>query len=259
MSKISKIIFLIIILLGIVMILTINSNKITKRYKNIEKIVENINNSTDLKMVYIASNNCDECKLQSYQLKMLIKEYNIEYYYIDLNKISEARSKNIYEKLDLEVVTKSPTIAIYKDSKLVDSLIGLTGTNKLYKLLENNNIIVNKKLPINYLNLSSYVDILNNEKVIIGMGNYTSSYSNSFEEILFEINDEYDIDINFIYLNDLSESEGNLFESKINNFDEMNLKVPSLIIVENNEITDKIIGLSSKEEYVEFLKNNGII
>lgn len=259
MNKTEKIAFGIIIALAVLSIFLINFTKGNKEYKVIESIIDEVTNSEGVRMVYLASSDCEECELQKYQMKNLIQNYGLDYYYINLDELSNYKINSIYKKLDLEVSKDVPTIAIYNNGKLTTSLTGITGINRLHSMLVDETILDENELSLNYLTINSYVDKMKTDKLVLALGNYRNVDSNSFEEILWHIVSEYGVEINFIYLSDLTESEGKLFESKIINFDDYNLKIPSLLIIENQKIIDNKIELTEETDYVEFLKENGII
>lgn len=259
MDKVNKIFYSIVILVGITIIGVIYFVNQNKEYKVINNIIDRVTSSSNNEVIYISSSNCDECDLQTYQFKLLVDDYNFKYYYINLDKISNFKRKKIFKKIGLENNNFIPTVAIFKDGKLDSSLTGVTGINRLYRLLKDYGFLNDKKLPLNYLNITNYASKLEEEKVILALGSYVVSESNQFEQVLWDINNTYDIDINFLYLADLSESDGKLFEQKIANINEFDMDIPALLIIENGSIKNAIFGLKESEEYVEFLTENDII
>lgn len=259
MNEIEKNIFGIVIVVAIVAIAIIGYNRGYKSYRTIENIIDEVLESDGTKIIYIEPDNCEECELQRYQLKELVKNNELAYYYINLEKLAKYKVNDVYKRLNLSVDKTKPTIGIYEDGKIKSSLTGVTGINRLYSLLKQYDFVNNNELSLNYITLSSYIERLNQGKMVLAIGNYFVADSNSFEEILWDIASNYQIEINFVYVPDLSKSEGKLFQSKIENFDDTELYVPSLIIVENNKIVDSLVGLKDKDAYVELFKNNGII
>lgn len=259
MNDIEKSIFGIVIIIAIVTVAIIGYNRGYKSYREIEKVVDKVLNSDGTQIIYVEPDDCEECNLQRYQMKKLVKDNELAYYYVNLKSLAKYKVNDIYERLGLSIDKTKPTIAIYEDGKIKSSLTGVTGINRLYSLLKQYDLISNKKLSLNYITLSSYIEKVKQEKIIIAIGNYFIADSNSFEEILWSIADKYNVEVNFIYVPDLSQSEGQLFQSKIENFSDTELYVPSLIIVENNNITDSLVGLKDESAYVELFKNNGII
>lgn len=230
-----------------------------KEYKTIDGIVDEVLNSTGDIMVYIGGKDCEKCSMQSYQMRLFISEFNLSYYYISLDSISNANAKKVLTKLGLDSSTEIPTIAIYKEGNISVSQSGLVGTKNLYNLLKNNGLINEGDLKLNYLTITNYVEKIEEKSVVLALGSMKSEDSIFFEEYLWEIADKYDININFLYASNLSQLEGDLFESKLLNFNNYDLKIPSLMIIDNGYIRDALVDLYSVDDYVVFLQENGII
>lgn len=253
------IIFIVGISIVLVFIANSNGKKKEKEYKTINNIADVALNSIGTTMIYLGSSNCEDCLKQSYQMKLFLSDYDLEYYYINLDGISNINVKKVLSKLGLSEEIKFPTIAIYEDGDLKVSQSGLVGTNSLYNLFKKHDLISDKNLKISYLSISKYVEKIEAGTFILAVGSMKSSESIEFEEILWELADEYNVDLNFIYASNLNKREGELFESKIKNFDEYDVSIPSLLIVKDGKIENALIGLFTKEDYIEFLHENGII
>lgn len=258
-KKVLLIMFLIFIIVPLILVFIIKIYNENKEYKAINNIVDVVLNNTGNHMVYIGGEKCEDCSMQSYQMKLFLSEYDLGYYYISLDSVSKFHANNILEKLGLDTESVLPTIAIYNDGNIKVSQSGLVGTNSLYNLFKDNNLISEEPLKMNYLTISSYVDKVNESNVILALGSMKSEQSLLFEEYLWGISSEYNVDINFLYISNLNKLEGNLFESKLKNFNEYNLEIPSLLIVDNGVIRAASTGLKETKEYVEFLQENDII
>ena len=258
-----KSVFLIFFMIGISIVLIFiagsNGKKKNEEYETINNIADVALNSTGTIMVYLGGTTCEDCMIQSYQMRLFLSDYDLEYYYINLDGLSNSNTKKILSKLGLSEDINLPTIAIYEDGNLTVSQSGLVGTNSLYNLFKNHNLISDKKLKMNYLSITKYVEKIEEGTFTLAVGSMKSSESIEFEETLWEIVDEYNADFNFIYVSNLNKAEGNLFESKLENFSEYGVSIPSLLLVRNGKIENALIGLFTKEDYVEFLQENGII
>ena len=262
LNKIKKnlmIIFVLVIIIVVVALYAIKADKEAKEYAVINDIVKVALNSEGTNMIYIGGKNCENCDMQAYQMKMFLSEYKISYYYISIDSISDSKARKVLKDLGLDTSIELPTIAIYKDGNISVSQSGLVGTNSLYNLFKNNNLIRDEKLKLNYLTITTYVEKVAEDNVVLALGSMKSEKSIIFEEILWNLATENQLDINFLYTSNLNQSEGKLFESKISNFDDYELAVPSLIVVNNGVIKDALIGLYDAEDYLDFLKENDII
>ena len=76
--------------------------------------------------------------------------------------------------------------------------------------------------------------------------------------ILQSIAKKYNIDINYIMIDDLDDEAYNaILES--DSFMENNFGTPMLFLVGNNSIIDSVDGLTDRAHYIEFFKLNGYI
>lgn len=251
--------FVAILVVGIAFIIYLYFSKQNNNIKIINNIIDTVLNSNGSSMIYIAKSDSEDYKAQLQHFKLLVDEYGLNYYYINLDNLSTYKQKDIYKRLGIGNDVYNTITIIYEDGKLKNSIVGITGFSRLYNVLKENDLVVEKELPLSYLNTTNFVDKLDETRIVLGVGSYQSNYSNDFERILWNIKKEYNIEIKFLYLCDLSESEGDLFESKIKNFKEFEIKVPSLMLIENGTLESAVIGLTSEEEYVEFLKEYDII
>lgn len=259
MNKVGKFIFFGIVIVCSLLIIFLSFRKQDGEYKVIDNIINEVINSEEPKVVYINPSNCEECNYQTYQMKLLVKNSGLNYYYINLKSLSKNKIKKVYSKLKINDSKNLPTIAVYKDKKLDNSIVGITGINKLFNMLNDHNILNSDKPPINYLNLTTYVDKIEEDNILLAIGSYKDNYSNQVEETLWDIAINYNIDINFIYLYDLTPTEGKLFESKIHNFNDTEVVIPSLLLIRNHKIVDMVDGFKVESDYVEFLQRNGIM
>lgn len=252
-----KIIYMSIVIISLTLIMFLYFNNKKTEFKNINIIIDEVLKSEESTMLYIVDSNKNDFNSHLHQLKYLVEEHGLKYYYIDVSNLPNYKSKKIYEKLGVD--NSDSIVAIYEDGLLLDYIEGVTGLNRLHRFLKEYNIVNDNKLLLNYLNITSYIEKTEEPKFILALGDYTNEYSNLFEESLFEIVKEYKIDINFIYTCDLNTLEGELFESKIKNFKDFEVKIPSILIIEDSKIVDGIRGIEDKDVIVELLKENGII
>lgn len=259
MSKIEKYLFSFIIVVASIVIFIVGLTGNSKKYDEVNKVVDTIINSKETNLVYIYPSNCIDCENQSYQMKFLIKEYGLKYYNISLEGISYNKRQEIFKKLKIEDNENRLTIAIYKDKELKEYLYGMTDTKSLFDMLKKYNLVSKKELPINYLTITNYVDKISDDILALQIGSSTDPNSSKMEELLWNIAIKYNKKLDFIDLSDLTNVEGELFESKIDNFNDENIVVPSLIILKKGHIIDKILGIGQQEQYIELLKKYGII
>ena len=124
---------------------------------------------------------------------------------------------------------------------------------------ENSSIGENEKKDFIQIDLSKYMEYYNgNEKKIVLLARPTCTYCQIAEPIIQNVSYEYNIEVNYLNTDNLTEEETNTLVHS-NEFLENNFGTPILLIISNNDIIDKVDGLTDKAHYVEFFKKNNYI
>jgi len=266
LSKESKIVFAVIIIACLIFILVYSLKKTNENMKIVNQIVETVLAADTETMLYVGSSDCDACDLQGSQMSLLLENYDFEYYYVDFNEIPTTSDKTKFIEsigVDTSEDFSTPTILIYKDGEIVSQTSGLTSINKIFNALQKNSIINSEdSLPVNYLSLSSFITLTeDNTKQVVMIGSAAEVDSNSAQEIIWNIAQENNVKINYLMLNDLSEAEGATFEKSLDFYavDDNTVTIPSMLIIENGQVTNFIADLQDSDTYIAFLTENGII
>lgn len=216
-------------------------------------------NGSENKLVYIGSSTCGYCQLLNPSLEDMKERYNFDYLYIDANEISSGYLKKILSKLEISSLG-TPYLAVVSNGEIVDTQNGYSDYDITFKFLQDNEIIgKDEKLLLNYIDYEEYEKLLkSDEKNVIVVGQSTCSYCVQAKVILNEIVEEEDVTINYLNISYLTEEEGTEFESSLEYF-EGSWGTPVMMIVQDGKMVDIIEQFVEKEEYVEFLKDNGVI
>ena len=241
-SKLLKIgISIVVIALIIVVPIIIQNNKTSKLIKEIEDVM----NSSDAKVIYMARPTCYYCNLLEPITDSLKEEYNLDYYYINTDELSNSELSKVLKLFDRTTDTfGTPYLIITKDGKVVAEQNGYADEDETLK--------------INYLDKQSFDDIMNNnEREIILIGKTGDESVVEARNELKEIITQYNLKINYFdIMNVSSEDEYNDNLEKLG-YDE-DFEGPNLVIVENNKIIAET-NKNTKEDYITFLKNNSYI
>ena len=109
---------------------------------------------------------------------------------------------------------------------------------------ESTNIKDSEKKDFINIDVNKYLEYFNGtEKKIILIGRPTCHYCEIAEPILHNVAFEYNLDINYLNIDNFSEGFG----------------TPTLLIVSEGKIHDKVDGLTDKTHYIEFFKLNDFI
>jgi len=112
------------------------------------------------------------------------------------------------------------------------------------------------------INTTDFVNLYNSsERSIIYIGTPTCSYCQKFEPVLKDIADEYDLDINYYNLANVSDDKEMAKFSAIDSyFTEEEWGTPLVVITDNQKLdTKKLNGYHEKSETVDYFKETGFI
>lgn len=240
-KKFLVIVFILVLILFIVVLLIFMPNK-----KTINEINQFI--KTNTKVLYITN----EDNYSQYPIELL-KKYEVEYMYFDSSKLVN------YEKTEIKKIINTNNldnvVSIFKDGKLVDSLINYDKIQELDKFFQKYEVIPEI--------IGDVSDIVTNVEKLISTDltilylpyKYTEEVRNQdviLKNIAFENNINYQM-IN-AYL--LSKNQ----QEKLNSF----LKISSvddqiIILIREQKIIGSIRGINKKSEYVDKLKEYSLI
>lgn len=105
----------------------INPNDYFISLKKVEK------NKEPITIISIIDNNTDSNLLKNNYLNIL-NEYDTSIYYINLNKLSNKKQKNIKDSYNIETI---PTTLVFKEGKEINRLYGTLNNYDLHELLTN--------------------------------------------------------------------------------------------------------------------------
>lgn len=124
---------------------------------------------------------------------------------------------------------------------------------------ESNNIKEEEKKDFIEINVGEYISKYNGEeKTLVLVGRPTCHYCQIAEPILKNINYKYDLNINYLNIDNFQDGDGEKFINTNEYFSE-GFGTPLLLVISNGSINDIVDGLSDTEHYIDFLKQNEFI
>ena len=121
------------------------------------------------------------------------------------------------------------------------------------------NIPEDQRKELNSISIDQYLEMLKGEEAkVIYIGRPTCGHCVKQKPIMENIKFEYDVEINYLNTDELSDEGINKLISSNEYFSE-GFGTPLTLIVKNNEIVDKAVGETSKKNMVEMFKNNSLI
>ena len=241
----------------------------SKKSKDVVEDVKTLLNSETAKAIYLYRESDDEnkdcgwCRLNAYNMKVMVKEYGFEYYGINTNDLSSADLDAILSILKVEDFG-TPYLTVVKGGEVVDTLNGVVGFDEFFKFLKTNKLIASDaKLYLNYISYSDYKKLIKSDSnEVIVLATTSCTYCLAEQQVLIDVAKETGAKINIFYLNkNLTEEKVyNEFMSSLTWFSE-NTKwgTPTTLVVKNGKVVNTLDGYREAEAIKTFYKDNGII
>lgn len=116
-----------------------------------------------------------------------------------------------------------------------------------------------EKKEFNQISVEEYLNLKEGKKAsIIYIARPTCTYCTYSTPILQNIAYQYDLTINYINTDEVSDAESIDIINSDDYFSD-GVSTPTVLIVKNDKIIDVYEGLTTKAEYVSFFKENGMI
>lgn len=234
------IIFSALLVIFVTLLILTMDNKFIKDIKNYVK--------TDTKVLYISNKK----KYEDYPIK-LFKKYDIDYKYIDsekLSKFEKTKLKKIINNNDL-----SSIIVIYDSGKIKDALIHYENEEELNKFLIKNDIIPSISANISGL-INKVSTSLESDSLILYIPYVFNEDINYQDNLLKSICKNYNIPYNRIDAYLLSKNQ----HQKINSILEISDVDDQIILfIKNKAVVGSLRGYNRKSEYINKLFEFGYI
>jgi len=255
------IVFVIVALIGSAII--IDNMKSNKVYQEFENTLKNSKNE----IIMIGNSNYPYSQTYQSMLDNLSELYNFKYLYVNTNNITSGTLYKILDQLDVDPDDFDTLLtAITKDGKVIDVQNDFVSEEKeLFDFLQKNNLIsknaeYNDPNKLTMITASQFADIVkSNERSVIVIGQTTCIHCINAKPILNEIVADEGIVINYINYDKLSNEDRNLVLNSLEYLTSTQWGTPLMLVVENNNLINQYPGETTKENYINFLKANGVI
>lgn len=216
------------------------------------------------KLVMIGRDNCSWCKLFKPILDSFVDEYDMDYVYVNTNKLTDSSLKKLLN--DINVSSDefgTPLTLVVKNNTVVDKLTGFTDESELFEFLKKFDFISSDaKLKISYVDYSGYKKLIKSDETsILVVGQTTCSHCIGVKPILKKLIDDNGVKINFIEINKLSDEERVKFDKFLDPIKDENgsYGTPTTVIIKNGKIVDSVAGALDYDGFVEFFKKNNLM
>lgn len=133
MKKKNYIIIAIICIIIIIFLAYSNQNKNKLIELNVDEVIEKIENK-DTFVLCITQTTCQHCANYKPKLEKISKEYNIEIYYIDIDKYSDKKQQDFKNAVSFDGST--PVTAFIKEGKETTASNRIFGNSSYDKIIE---------------------------------------------------------------------------------------------------------------------------
>lgn len=218
-------------------------------------------------IIYMGRPTCSNCQSFQPKLDRFAEDYDFEYLYINTDEIGNKTIEKILAKAGIKSSEfGTPYTIITKNGKVIDKQIGdVAKEENLFTLLQKNGFIsANEEYDDNnnltYITPTDFVGIVKDSKrSVIVIGQTTCGYCSQARPILSEIVKEQSVEINYIDYDTLTATDQQQVVGSLEYLQKNNWGTPLLLVVENNALIKQLEGATTKENYIKFLKENGVI
>lgn len=256
-KKLYVVLSLLAIIIVSVVALTIYTSKKNKaEYEKFEAAFNGSENS----LLYIGSSTCGWCSLLNPSIQEMASRYNFDYLHIDVSKYSQSNYAKVLSKLGVTSVG-TPYLAIISNGKVVDKTPnGYADYDELFKFLQKYDIIdKDAKLLLNYIGLEEYDKALKgSEKSVVVIGKSTCSHCVNAKLVLNQVAEETGLKINYLNTTNLTTDEDKKLQASLDYFNK-SWGTPVTFILQDGKLVEVLEGETTKEKYIEFFTEQGVL
>lgn len=265
-----------IIALALIAVLVVNqleqNGDITSsEVKEIMKDFNKYYNSKETTVIYYASSTCGWCELETPILETISEDYDMDYLYIDSSKLPKKQREEVLEKLGIEHST--PTTVIVEEGKVVDTAIGYQDPADYIEFFSSNDLIpedavYSKEDSLTIVDYEGYTNLINSPGAhIIVIGQTTCSHCIAIKPALNTVAKDYNITINYINVNILTQDEYNGFSESLKKLEyndpdfveKGSFGTPLVLMVRDGKIFKYFAGERTISQLVREFKKAGFV
>ncbi len=189
--------------------------------------------------------------------KLIELTYAYNYLMLNYGKVSNSSYENIDNNLIVQNKIKSFIILFLV---LVIIFVGSYVGSELSFYKKNCDVSEDTHDLFLSISIDEYEDLLNGENLsIIYIGRDDCEYSNAEDIVFEEILLDYDIDVNYLDLNSLSDNDFEFLYSSYSAFVNDGIATPTIMFVQNGQVKVFKKGYTSKDDLLLLLKENNFV
>lgn len=222
---------------------------------NIESLVLN-----DLMILYFPYKYTDDVEKQDIILKKIALENNIKYQMINAYLLSKNQQEKLNSLLKISSV-EDQIVILVKEQKIIGSIRGINRKSEYISKMKDFEIISKMQNYMKKIDYSKFCEtVYKNEKSIVVITKEDCKYCDDVIDILNKIVINYEIEINYIDIENLDSNTSKKVEEKLIELEYSDgFTTPITFIFESNKILDYVIGPSTEQYFIDIFSENGII
>lgn len=228
--------------------------------------------SKDVKVIFFARTSCGYCSLQKPILKNVAKDYDLDYFNIDTDELSETEVSEVMSALGIGGST--PNTVVVKEGKVLATSNGYLDGKAYVKYLVKNGVlkegsIYKQEKNLKEIDYSEFKNIAKEDKTsLVFLDTSACQACTTVRSLLNDFADDNDFEVYYLNSYNLTEDDvTDLVDKKLDEmgYDEKQYKenksvsVPLLLVIKDNEIKDYILQSTDESDYKKVLKKYDFI
>ena len=228
--------------------------------------------SKEEKIIFFARTSCGYCSLQKPILKNVVKDYDLDYFNIDTDELSEEEVTEIMSALGISGST--PNTVVVKNGEVKATSNGYLDGKAYVKYLVKNGILkegseYKEEKHLVEITYKEFKETAKEDKAsLVLLDTSACQACTTVRSLLNDFADDNDFKVNYLNSYNLTEDDVNdLVDKKLSEmgYDEKSYKedksvsVPLLLVVKDNKIVDYVLQSTDESDYKKVLKDNGFI
>ena len=216
--------------------------------------------SEESTIIYIANNKNESNEKNNKKIEQICNDYSINYVFVEGYYLTDNQKLRLLKKINYNEIHDELVILVDEgEVKEVTEFVSSSEKDYFELFLRYGIIDVESAESLKNVNLKKVKDIISKkEKQIVMIGSKDCIYCDKLKPIIGKIGIQNNKEVYYFEVNDDNQIEFEEYLKKIG-YKEEKITTPIIVITENNQIIDCIIGLSEKDYYIDKLKELGVI
>ena len=228
--------------------------------------------SKEIKMIFFARTSCGYCSLQKPILKNVAKDYNLDYFNIDTDELSQEEVTEVINALGISGST--PNSVVVKEGQVIATSNGYLDGKAYVKYLVKNGVLkegseYKQEKNLKEIDYSEFKKIAKDDKAsLVFLDTSACQACITVRSLLNDYAEDNDFVVN--YLNSYNLTQEDVEDLVDNTLDKMgydeeqykkdkSVSVPLLLVVKDNEIKDYILQSTEESDYKKVLEKYDFI